>query len=371
MKKTLLFLLAILLSTITFAQTELSITFPMTEQVSIGSYSSSFTGKDTNGDTWTFSKFNNNNNKWTCIKCGWNKDVTTAEITSPEIDEAVIEYAIVVDKTSNVTSCKLEVISAGSIIESKDVTLAAGTIKVALTGTKSATYHLIIENEKVSSNGTTQISGITLTKAASEDTATKPGLTDGGIFTTTPYIVTITNNEEGATVYYTLDGTNPTTESSSFTGESKEVEINATTTIKAMAVIAGKENSSVASATYTYEESIANTLETAYTTAQAISLIDANSVQLKTTKVYVKGQVSKVDKFNEQFGSIQYWLDNDAFEIYGGLDNNGEKFADIDAVKTGADVVVYGLLKKYNSTYEMDLNNWLVAIHHQPSQSQH
>ena len=237
MKKPLLFLLAILLSTITFAQTELSITFPMTEQVSIGSYSSSFTGKDTNGDTWTFSKFNNNNNKWTCIKCGWNKDVTTAEITSPEIDEAVIEYAIVVDKTSNVTSCKLEVISAGSIIESKDVTLAAGTIKVALTGTKSATYHLIIENEKVTTNGTTQISGITLTKAASEDTATKPGLTDGGIFTTIPYIVTITNNEEGATVYYTLDGTNPTTESSSFTGESKEVEINATTTIKAMAVI--------------------------------------------------------------------------------------------------------------------------------------
>ena len=361
MKKTLLFLLAILLSTITYAQTELSITFPMTEQVSIGSYASSFTGKDANGGIWTFKKFNNNNNKWAYIKCGWKTDVTTAEITSPEIDEAVTEYAIIVDNTSNVTSCKLEVISAGSIIESKDVTLAAGTIKVALTGTKSATYHLIIENEKVTTNGTTQISGITLTKAVSEDTATKPGLTDGGIFTTTPYIVTITNNEEGATVYYTLDGTNPTTESSSFTGESKEVEINSTTTIKAMAVIAGKENSSVASATYTYEESIANTLETAYTTAQAISLIDANSVQLKTTKVYVKGQVSKVDKFNEQSGSIQYWLDNDAFEIYGGLDNNGEKFADIDAVKTGADVVVYGLLKKYNSTYEMDQKNWLVS----------
>ncbi|MCR5334590.1 MAG: DUF4465 domain-containing protein [Bacteroidaceae bacterium] len=218
-----------------------------------------------------------------------------------------------------------------------------------------------IELKNMASSGHARLQKVVITYSAGETTAAKPSLTKGGVFTTKPYAITITNNESGATVYYTMDGTDPTTESASFTGESKQVEINETTTVKAMAVIAGKENSSVASATYTYEESIANTLETAYTTAQAISLIDANSVQLKTTKVYVKGQVSKVDKFNEQFGSIQYWLDNDAFEIYGGLDNNGEKFADIDAVKTGADVVVYGLLKKYNSTYEMDQNNWLVS----------
>ena len=361
MKKTLLFFFLTLFSTIVFAQTELNVTFPMTDQVSVSAYKSSWTGKDANGDTWSFVNFNNNKNGWSFIKCGWKTDVTTSEITSPAIDEAVTEYAIIVDQTSSVTSCKLEVLSGTTVVEEKNVTLAKGTVSVPLTGTKNAVYHLLIENEKTSANGTTVISGLTLTKAAAEGTAVKPSLTEGGIFTAKPYAVTITNNESGATVYYTLDGTDPTTESPSFTGESKQVEISETTTVKAMAVISGKENSSIASATYTYEESIANTLETAYTTAQAIALIDANSVQLKTVKVYVKGQVSKVDSYNPTYGSIIYWLDNNAFEIYAGLNNNGEKFDDINGVKAGAEVVVYGLIKKYNTTYEMDQNNWLVA----------
>ena len=213
-----------------------------------------------------------------------------------------------------------------------------------------------------SSNKFMRLSEIVFYKKDGSDTQTaSPSLTKGGIFTAKPYAVTITNNESGATVYYTLDGTDPTTESTSFTGESKQVEISETTTVKAMAVISDKENSNITSATYTYEESIANTLETAYTTAQAIALIDANSVQLKTVKVYVKGQVSKVDSYNSTYGSIVYWLDNNAFEIYAGLNNNGEKFEDINGVKTGAEVVVYGLIKKYNTTYEMDQNNWLVA----------
>ena len=202
---------------------------------------------------------------------------------------------------------------------------------------------------------------VVVTYNAGETTASRPSLTNGGTFTAKPYVVTITNNEAGSTVYYTLDGTEPTTGSESFTGESKQIEISETTTVKAMSVVAGKANSSVASATYTYEESIANTKESAYTTEQAQALIDANSEQLKTVKVYVKGQVSKVDNFNQTYGSITYWLDDNAFQIYGGLDDNGNKFEDINSVKVGAEVVVYGLIKKYNTTYEMDMNNWLVS----------
>lgn len=218
-----------------------------------------------------------------------------------------------------------------------------------------------IELKNTASSGHARLQKVVITYSAGETTAAKPSLTKGGVFTTKPYAITITNNESGATVYYTMDGTDPTTESASFTGESKQIEINETTTVKAMAVVSGKGNSNIASAKYTYEESIANTLETAYTTAQAKALIDANSEQLKTVMVYVKGQVSKVESFNSTYGSITYWLDSDAFEVYSGLDNNGEKFADINGVKTGADVVVYGLIKKYGSTYEMDKNNWLVA----------
>ena len=364
MRKFLLFVFTAVFSAVhAFAQTELKVTFPMNEQASVSAYDKEWTGVDADGGTWTFVGFNNNNNKWSLIKCGSKNKATTSEITTPVFDEAVSSISFEITKTSGVTSSKLEVLGAdGNLISTKDITLAAGDVNVVLDGTKGAKYHLVIENEKVSSNGTTELKSITVTKAASENTAVKPALTEGGVFTTKPYDVVITNNEAGATVYYTLDGTDPSNASESFTGESKTVQISENTTVKAMAVVDGKENSAIASETYTYEVSIANTLETAYTTAEAIALIDAGSVQLEDTKVYVKGKVSRVQSFNNTYGSITYWLDEeDKFQVYGGLNNNGEPFASIDDIKLEAEVVVYGLLTKYNTTYEMNKDNWLVS----------
>ena len=57
------------------------------------------------------------------------------------------------------------------------------------------------------------------------------------------------HGQEGSTVYYTLDGSNPTTSSAVY---SAPITISQTTTIKAMAVLNGA-NSSIASATYTIE----------------------------------------------------------------------------------------------------------------------
>lgn len=61
--------------------------------------------------------------------------------------------------------------------------------------------------------------------------------------------VTITA-EDGATIYYTLDGTNPTEESTVY---KSAIAIEKTTTVKAIAVKGG-ESSKVTSATYTIEE---------------------------------------------------------------------------------------------------------------------
>ena len=377
MRKLLLFVFTAVFSAVNaFAQTELKVTFPMKGQTKVGAYDKEWTGVDADGGTWTFKSFNNNKTTpenvneptdkwkpWTYIKCGWKTAATTSEITTPVFDEAVTSISFEITQTSGVTSSKLEVIGAdGSKISTKDVTLAVGDVNVVLDGTKGAKYHLVIENEKVSKNGTTVLNSITVTKAASGNTAVKPALTEGGVFTTKPYDVVITNNEAGATVYYTLDGTDPSNASESFTGESKTVQISENTTVKAMAVVDGKENSAIASETYTYEVSIANTLETAYTTAEAIALIDAGSVQLEDTKVYVKGKVSQVEGYNKNYGSITYWLDDDAFCVYGGLKDNGEMFASKDDIKLEAEVVVYGNIFKFGGTkYEMDKNNWLVS----------
>lgn len=60
--------------------------------------------------------------------------------------------------------------------------------------------------------------------------------------------VTISTTTEGATIYYTTNGDNPTTGSTEYTAA---IPVNATTTIKAIAAKEGLANSTVAEATYT------------------------------------------------------------------------------------------------------------------------
>ena len=113
-------------------------------------------------------------------------------------------------------------------------------------------------------------------------------------------------------------------------------------------------------------QSIANTAETAYTVEEAVALIDAN--RGLDAIVFVKGTISKVLSFNSKYGSISYFISADGseegqqFECYGGLNVGGEKFAAVEDLEVGSHVVVKGKLKKFNSTYELDLNNEIVSM---------
>lgn len=110
---------------------------------------------------------------------------------------------------------------------------------------------------------------------------------------------------------------------------------------------------------------ITNTPETAYTVAKAKELIDAGKGL--ATPVYVKGKVSRASKeLNEKYGSLSYYISDDGttnneLQVYGGLSFKGEKFTSVDDIKVGDEVVVYGQLKKYNKTYEIDKNNTLIS----------
>ncbi len=108
---------------------------------------------------------------------------------------------------------------------------------------------------------------------------------------------------------------------------------------------------------------IANTEETAYTVAKAIELIDAGQALSET--VFVKGIVSQVDKFDDNYKSITYWISDDGttttqFECYSGKGIGGADFASVDDVKIGATVIVKGTMQKYGSVYEFNYNNELV-----------
>lgn len=181
----------------------------------------------------------------------------------------------------------------------------------------------------------------------------------------TPYgnqTLEITTTVENGTIYYTTDETVPTTSATRNT-YSSALTISETTTIKACVKDSEGNYSDVVTRTYTIVPSIANTKETALTTAEAKALIDKTTAeQLAAEMVYVKGTISKVDSYNTTYKSITYWLDNDAdaFEVYSGKNLNNTDFSGKTDIEVGAQVIVYGNIKKFNTTYEFDKNNYLV-----------
>jgi len=78
--------------------------------------------------------------------------------------------------------------------------------------------------------------------------AATPVLSPGSGTYISSVTVTITDSTPGATIYYTTDGSTPTTTSSVYSGP---ISVTRTTTIKAMAAASGMANSGVATATYT------------------------------------------------------------------------------------------------------------------------
>ena len=74
---------------------------------------------------------------------------------------------------------------------------------------------------------------------------------NGGTFASGPVVVTVTDTDSALTgfaMYYTTDGTTPTTGSTPYT---VPISLSVTTTLKVLAVATGYANSAIASATYT------------------------------------------------------------------------------------------------------------------------
>ncbi len=171
--------------------------------------------------------------------------------------------------------------------------------------------------------------------------------------------VTINSATEGATIYYTTDGTEPTTNSTQYNGA---ISVSSSTTIKAIATAAGYDNSSVATATYTIV-SIGHegTEADPYTVADARTAIDAGT---GTQGVYATGIVSAIPKAydasykNITFNFVDAAGDTDFLQAYR---CGGDEAAD---VQVGDVVVVYGNLTKYGTTYEFAQGCELISLTH-------
>jgi hypothetical protein len=107
-----------------------------------------------------------------------------------------------------------------------------------------------------------------------------------------------------------------------------------------------------------------------YTVAEARAAIDSNE---GITNVYATGIVSEiVTAFSSQYGNISYNISDDGettsaqLQAFRGKGLDGADFTSADDIQVGDIVVVYGNLKKFNSTYEFDQNNQLVSLYRIP-----
>jgi hypothetical protein len=101
-----------------------------------------------------------------------------------------------------------------------------------------------------------------------------PVFTPGGGTYTAAQSVTITDSMSGAAIYFTTDGTPPTTASRLYSGP---ITVSMTQTIKALAVNSGYSNSAVTTATYTIATAtpVFSPKGGTYTSAQSVTIADS------------------------------------------------------------------------------------------------
>lgn len=199
------------------------------------------------GDNFSvaFSKGSNTNNNspmyynsGTSIRF-YGRNTMTISSSSQSISKVVFTYG---DKSpSSDTGYKLSSGSYSSSSNTWNSGSSAGVSSVTFTNPNTSGHYRIKTIEVTFASG-------------EEESVATPTITPASQKFDTPFMATIACTTTGATIYYTLDGTDPTSSTTRQTYTSTGVSIPAvTTTLKACASLNGK-NSSVASATYTYTE---------------------------------------------------------------------------------------------------------------------
>ena len=213
-----------------------------------------------------------------------------------------------------------------------------------------------------SGSGHNRVSAIKVTYSASGSTPTcaTPTFSPAAGTYTQAQSVSISCATEGATVYYTTNGQDPTTSSTVY---SEAINVSTNMTIKAMATAEGYDNSAIATAEYAFITlEHAGTLEDPYTVADARTAIDANA---GTQGVYATGIVSEIPTaWSSQYNNITFNFvdeqgDENFLQAYRCVSGTG---VDASTVAVGDIVVVYGNLTKHGSTYEFGQGCELVSL---------
>lgn len=185
---------------------------------------------------------------------------------------------------------------------------------------------------------------------------------------------TVSLTSEGNTIYYTIDGADPTddTADGSTIKYTDPIIVDKTTTIKAIAFDANDNKSGIVSQTYTIVETYPGA-EGDGTEANPYNAAGAYNAALlgSTANVYVKGTIVSIPEMSPTatttYGNASYYISADGtatnqFYIFRGFGLNGEKFATGDEIKVGDVVVVSGKLSSYKDVPQLAQGSKIVSI---------
>ena len=110
---------------------------------------------------------------------------------------------------------------------------------------------------------------------------------------------------------------------------------------------------------------ISNTIETAYTVAEAHELIEAG--EDLETQVYIKGIITRIDEVNLTYGNADYYISGTdtvggPLQVYRGYYFDGTKFTSEDQIQVGDEVVIYGKLSTYEGRHQLAMGNMICSL---------
>jgi len=194
-----------------------------------------------------------------------NNPVATAPVFSPAVGTYTSAQSVTLaDSTTGATICY----TTNGTTPTASSTKYTAAIAVSKTTTIEAIAIAPGYSNSVVASGTYTITPVAATPVISPA---------AGSYTATQS-VTITDSTSGATIYYTTNGTAPTTSSTKYSGA---IAVGTSETIEAIAVATGYTSSAIASSKYTVTLTAATPVITpaagTYTTAQSVTITDSTT----------------------------------------------------------------------------------------------
>lgn len=307
-------------------------------------YSAKWTA--TNGeDSWELDKFSNYNLTWKYVKCGTKKSASFPSIVNKQpYEKAVSKIEITVDEINpNIVKSAQILVSSDSNFN-KDIQKVyfttifkeGGLVTCSIPLSKPNRYYKItlsLKQNTVQKNGPIQISKIVYYTSDNS-----PHISGSTTFLDSTSVTLSTENQD-AKIYYTIDGTEPTDQSTVYT---TPFSLNASTPVKAVAYING-EKSKVTSQYFKKVEE--NEL---ISVAKALKTAD-------NTQVYIKAKVAKTETYNSSNPTLNYYIaDNEnageTLEILSGRYLQNNKISNAFQIVRGDKIVVQATVETNNGT---------------------